>query len=198
MIGIIDYGVGNLFSVKNTLDRLGAESFISSDLEELAKADKLILPGVGAFEEAMKKIKDHQIDRFLNQAKENGKPILGICLGMQLLFEVSYEHGEHQGLGMIEGKVVPIETSYKVPHMGWNRLSFPQPSPITKEMGEEEWVYFVHSYHVITDEKWVIATTNYGKELQVGVQKDLVFGLQFHPEKSGQVGLKMLKNFMEA
>lgn len=195
-IGIIDYGMGNLKSVSNALDFLGAENFISDDYEKLSQADKLILPGVGAFKDAIDLIKDKSFDILLNNAKEADKPILGICLGMQLMFESSSEFGEHVGLSLIKGHIVKFDIDLKVPHMGWNRLNILKESPLFKGLPEESYVYFVHSYHLETEEDVVSATTTYGKKVQVAAQDGNVFALQFHPEKSGDVGLKILSNFI--
>lgn len=195
-IGIIDYGMGNLKSVSNALDFLGAENFISDDYEKLSQADKLILPGVGAFKDAIDLIKDKSFDVLLSDAKEANKPILGICLGMQLMFESSSEFGEHVGLSLIKGHIVKFDIDLKVPHMGWNKLNILKESPLFVGLPEESYVYFVHSYHLETNEDVVSATTTYGKEVQVAAQEGNVFALQFHPEKSGDVGLKILSNFI--
>lgn len=196
-IGIIDYGMGNLKSVSNALDFLGAENFISSDIKELEKADKLILPGVGAFKDAIDLIKDKSFDLLLQKAKEANKPILGICLGMQLMFDTSSEFGFHQGLSLIKGDIVKFDIDLKVPHMGWNKLNILKESPLFVGLPEESYVYFVHSFHLETNEDVVSATTDYGKVIQVAAQEGNVFALQFHPEKSGDVGLKILSNFIE-
>ncbi len=196
MIGIIDYGMGNLHSVKNALDYLGAESFISSDTEVLQKADGLILPGVGAFEDAIQRLRDKGIDRMLQDYVNLNKPLLGICLGMQLLFDSSSEFGEHEGLGLIPGKIVKLEVPLKVPHMGWNSLSIKQRDPLFTGLEDNAHVYFVHSYYLETDPKYVSATTVYGKEIQVAAFSKTVYGLQFHPEKSGDVGLQILGNYI--
>lgn len=195
IIGIIDYGMGNLQSVKNALDFIGVESFISSDILELSQADKLILPGVGAFKDAIKRIREIGIDQLLEEAKEQKKPILGICLGMQLLFDTSTEFGEHKGLGLIEGDIIKFDIDLKVPHMGWNELDIKKVEPLFTDLPEEAYVYFVHSYHLETTDDVVSATTHYDKEIQIAAQKGSVYGLQFHPEKSGDIGLTILKNF---
>lgn len=194
-IGIIDYGMGNLQSVQNALDYLGIASFISSEAEELSLADKLILPGVGAFKDAIALIREKKLDRMMAAFIDSGRPLLGICLGMQLLFESSEEFGVHQGLGFIPGKVVKLDVDLKVPHMGWNALDIKKEAPLFVGLSPESYVYFVHSYHLETDADVVSATTHYGKEIQIAAQKGLVYGLQFHPEKSGDVGLKILSNF---
>lgn len=195
-IGIIDYGMGNLQSVKNALDYIGAKAFITAEILALEAADKIILPGVGAFEEAAKRLRDKGLDIFLEQVKAQGKPLLGICLGMQLLFDTSSEFGHHQGLGLLPGDVVKFEDKgLKIPHMGWNSLTIHKKAPLFEDLPAKPQVYFVHSYHLVTQADVVAATTHYGGEIQVAAQKGQVFGLQFHPEKSGDVGLKILKNF---
>ena len=197
MIGIIDYGMGNLKSVSNALTFLGANHFISDDYEALRKADKLILPGVGAFKDAIELINDKGFDKLLIEARDLNKPILGICLGMQLMFDTSTEFGEHKGLGLIKGDIVKFDIDLKIPHMGWNKLNIHKEAPLFKGLPKDSYVYFVHSYHLETEEDVVSATTNYGKEVQVAAQVGNVFALQFHPEKSGDVGLAILKNFIE-
>lgn len=194
-IGIIDYGFGNLQSVANALDFIGVSSFISSDKEELSKADKLILPGVGAFRDAIAKLRETGIDKMLEAYVQAGKPLLGICLGMQLLFDSSSEFGDHQGLGLLPGKVVRFDVDLKIPHMGWNALDVKKREPLFTGLDDEAYVYFVHSYHLVTEADVVSATTFYGKEIQVAAQKGKVYGVQFHPEKSGDTGLRILKNF---
>jgi len=197
VIGIIDYGMGNLKSVSNALDFLGAKHFISDDYEMLLTADKLILPGVGAFKDAIELIRDKKFDELLALAKEQEKPILGICLGMQLLFDTSTEFGLHQGLGLLHGDIILMDVELKVPHMGWNRLDIIKEAPLFVGLPENSYVYFVHSYHLETTEDIVSATTYYGKDIQIAAQQGNVFGLQFHPEKSGDVGLKIFKNFID-
>ncbi|MDA3847088.1 MAG: imidazole glycerol phosphate synthase subunit HisH [Vallitaleaceae bacterium] len=195
-IGIIDYGLGNLQSVHNALDFIGAENFISNDIEKLKKADKLILPGVGAFRDAIEMIRDKKMDSLLEEVSALGKPILGICLGMQLLFEHSYEFGTHKGLGLLEGDIVKLDVPLKVPHMGWNKLDIIKKAPLFENLPEESYVYFVHSFHLETGADIVSATTFYGKDIQIAAQKEHIYALQFHPEKSGDVGLQILKNFV--
>ena len=201
MIAIIDYGVGNLFSLVSSLKAVGAEATITGDIDTIKKADKLILPGVGAFGDAAQKLKGTGLfDVVINEAK-NGKPLLGICLGMQLLFEKSYEYGCHEGLGLIKGTVVPMEgklpESLKIPHIGWNALHFKKESPVFKYINDGDCVYFVHSFYAEGCGDALIATTEYGKDITAAVQRDNVYGCQFHPEKSGNVGLSILKAFCE-
>jgi glutamine amidotransferase len=198
MIGIVDYGMGNLFSVSKALERLNADYFISGDKEELLRADALLLPGVGSFRDAMEVL---QVDTIKEYAA-TGKPLLGICLGMQLLFEDSDENGLTKGLGLLPGKVrrfpgknVAGET-YKVPHMGWNKLEFVKSSPLLEGL-EEDYVYFVHSYYVSADNSEVLlAKANYHEEVSAVVGKDNIFGMQFHPEKSSKLGMALLRNFL--
>lgn len=200
MIGIIDYGMGNLFSVTKGLERLEAPSFISNNPEELAKASGLILPGVGSFRDAMNLLKETGLDTFVKQYVANGGYLLGICLGMQLLFDESEENGPAEGLSLIPGKVVRFTgedngEKYKVPHMGWNRLSFNQSSPLLKGL-EEDYVYFVHSYYAQTDASFVTASADYHVAVPAIVGSGNVFGMQFHPEKSGQMGMSLLRNYL--
>ena len=195
MIGIIDYGAGNLFSVKNALDYIGLENEITNDAKKLIEADALILPGVGAFADAMGMLtKSGLIPVIKEQAKK--KPLLGICLGMQILFEKGLEFGVTDGLGLIEGTVEPIKApGLKIPHMGWNSLDYVNPCPLLEGVPEGSYVYFVHSYMAVTKQENIAATCNYGGTVTALVQRGNIFGAQFHPEKSGEVGLKMLKNF---
>ena len=201
MLAIIDYGVGNLFSLKSSLKAVGVEAVVTSDIEEIKKADRLILPGVGAFGDAAKKLFDSGLCGVITEKVQNGTPIMGICLGMQLLFEKSYEYGEHQGLGFLKGKVIGMENTIpdglKIPHIGWNALKFIKQSPIFKYINEGDCVYFVHSFYAVDCEESLIATTEYGKDLTAAVGKGNIYGCQFHPEKSGSVGLKILKAFSE-
>lgn len=201
MIVIIDYGVGNLFSLKSSLDSIGAETVISGDIDVIKKASKIILPGVGAFCDAVKKLKDSSLFDLIIEEANNKKPILGICLGMQMLFEKSFENGEYEGLGLIKGEVRPIKEiipeDYKVPQIGWNYLKFNnEKHPLFKYIKEEDYVYFVHSYYGAFCDS-VIAYTEYGAPITAAVAKDNVMGCQFHPEKSGDVGLNILKAFCE-
>ncbi len=201
MIAIIDYGVGNLYSLKSSLNKLKIENMVTSDINEILKADKLILPGVGAFSDAIALLKEKGLDKVIIDEAKKGKPILGICLGMQLLFEKSFEYGEYDGLKLIKGEIVPISSvvdkKYKIPHIGWNELHFSEESPIFKYLKKGDCVYFVHSYFGTNCVESVIATTEYGAELTAAVQNENVFGCQFHPEKSGDVGLSILKAFNE-
>lgn len=201
MIAIIDYGVGNLFSLRSSFGAIGYEAVITSDEKEIAAADKIILPGVGAFADAANKLKSSNMADIVLREADNGKPLMGICLGMQLLFEKSYEYGEHEGLGLIKGNVRPIadviEPGLKIPHIGWNPLIFRKPSPIFKYIKEGDCVYFVHSYYAADCEENVIAEAEYSVNLTAAVARDNVYGCQFHPEKSGEVGLKILKAFCE-
>ena len=199
MIAIIDYGVGNLFSLTSSFKAIGEDVVITGDAKVIEKADKLILPGVGAFGDASKKLFDSGLDKVILEQVKNKKPLLGICLGMQMLFTESHEFGVYKGLGLIDGKVVYIDlpSEYKIPHIGWNGLKVKKPSPILKYINEKDFVYFVHSYHAVDCEKSLVATTDYGMEITAIVQSDNVYGCQFHPEKSGDVGLKILKAFAE-
>ena len=201
MIAVIDYGVGNLFSLCSSLERIGVEAVVTSDLEIITKADKLILPGVGAFADAAQKLRDSGLDLVIKQQVAAGKEIMGICLGMQMLFEKSYEFGEHQGLGLLKGSVIPMEstipTGLKIPHIGWNALHFSKDSKLLRYIKEGDCVYFVHSFYATDCDDSVIATAEYGKELTAAVQQGNVMGCQFRPEKSGQVGLDILRAFCE-
>ena len=203
MIAIIDYGVGNLFSLVSSLKYLGIEATIATKSEDIVKADKIILPGVGAFEMAMQKLENSGMKETLLDEVKKGKYLLGICLGMQMLFEKSYEYGVHKGLGLIPGRVVPmagyIPEGLKIPHIGWNPLILKgeEKHPLLKYVEEGDCVYFVHSYFATDCTESVIATAEYGRELTAAVAKDNVMGCQFHPEKSGGVGLNILKAFCE-
>ena len=204
MIAIVDYGVGNIFSLYSSFGNIGTEAVLTSDADKIRAADKIILPGVGAFGDAAEKLKASGLADVVLEQAQMGKPLLGICLGMQLLFEKSWEYGEHDGLGLIKGKVVTMEgvvpAGYKVPHIGWNSLLFPkgkERSPLFRYIEEGDFVYFVHTYFGADCEDSVIATTEYGAHLTAAVAKDNVYGVQFHPEKSGTVGMKILKGFIE-
>lgn len=201
MVAIIDYGVGNLFSLKSSLGAIGAEVQVTSDPEVLKKADRLLLPGVGAFGDAIKKLNESGLKEVVISEAKGGKPILGICLGMQLLFEKSYEYGEHEGLGLIEGNIKPIadviNADLKIPHIGWNALDICKETPIFKYIKTGDCVYFVHSFYAADCKDSVIATAEYSVPLTAAVAKGNVFGCQFHPEKSGEVGLNILRAFLE-
>jgi len=200
MTVIVDYGVGNLFSLSSSLSAIGEESVISSDEAVIERADRIILPGVGAFRDAMEKLDASGLVDSLRKAVSRGIPLLGICLGMQLLFEKSYEYGEHKGLGFLSGVVAPIPTAegIKIPHMGWNALSFgARKHPLFRYLSEGDYVYFVHSYAAVDCEDSVIARTEYGTPVTAAVAKGNILGCQFHPEKSGEVGLGILRAFCE-
>ena len=199
MIAIVEYGVGNPFSLRSSLSAVGAEVTVTGDGDVLRRADKIILPGVGAFGDAAAKLRATGLDAVVIEESKAGKPLLGICLGMQLLLERSLEYGEHPGLGLIPGDVVPLSPpdGLKVPHMGWNALQFSEPrSPIFRDLNPGDHVYFVHSFHAANC-PCVTATAEYGVTVTAAVGKDNVYGCQFHPEKSGPVGLSILKFFCE-
>ena len=197
MIAIIDYGVGNLFSLKSSLKQLGLEAVVTADADTIRKADRLILPGVGAFADAMAKLEATGLVPVMKEEAER-KPLLGICLGMQLLFEPSYEGGLFSGLGLIPGEITRFEEGVKCPHMGWNSIT-PMESRLFNGVQAGEYVYFVHSYRAAEINKnWSAAVCSYGGDFTCAVAKDNVFGTQFHPEKSGKTGLKILKNFLTA
>ena len=202
MIAIIDYGVGNLFSLKSSLTAVGAEAEVVSDPSALAAAEKLILPGVGAFGDAMDKLKEAGMAEALLAEAAKGKPVLGICLGMQLLFERSLEFGVHPGLGLLKGEVRPIseviDPSLKIPHIGWNALKLIKPNPLFRDVREGDAMYFVHSFHATGCEDSLTAVTDYSAPLAAAVMSGNVYGCQFHPEKSGTVGLSILKAFAES
>ena len=195
MVGIIDYGVGNLFSLRSSFQAIGEAAFVSSDPEELEKADRLVLPGVGAFEDAAAKLRASGLDGFVRQQAAAGKPLLGICLGMQMLFEKSFEYGEHEGLGLLKGQVVPMagKIDLKIPHMGWNALEVKQGRLLADVDGQ--YVYFVHSFYAEGCEASLAAVTEYGIPITAAVEQGNIFGCQFHPEKSGNVGLSILRKF---
>jgi len=201
MISIIDYGVGNLFSLRSSLRAIGIDADYTGNPAEIRKADKLILPGVGAFRDAREALRSTGLDRVVQEEAGKGKPLMGICLGMQMLFNRSYEYGEYEGLGLIPGEIVPMEgripKDLPIPHIGWNELMLKQPSPLMKNTANGDYVYFVHSYYAETPAEYVIATTDYGVEMTAAVQNDNVYGCQFHPEKSSEVGLSILKAFCE-
>ncbi|MBO8164360.1 MAG: imidazole glycerol phosphate synthase subunit HisH [Brevibacillus sp.] len=198
MLGIIDYGMGNLYSLRKALERLEVRCQIVSDADRLADCHGLILPGVGAFGDAMKNIRQAGLDQALKEYTENGGPLLGICLGMQLLFDHSEEHGSHQGLGLLPGNVIRFSGDYKIPHMGWNQLLLKTDDhPLLNGVKNGDYVYFVHSYHVKpANPANLLAVTDYHQEVTAVVGGGQVFGTQFHPEKSGQAGMRMLANFV--
>lgn len=201
MLAIVDYGVGNLFSLRSSLRCLGVDSVVSGDADTLLGCDRLLLPGVGAFGDAAAKLRQSGLDRVVLEAAASGKPLLGICLGMQLLFDSSLEYGRHPGLGLLPGQVVPmadtLPRSLSIPHIGWNSLRFRRPSPLLRNTRPGDHVYFVHSYYVDGENESCAADTEYGVRLAAVVQRDNIFGCQFHPEKSGAVGLGILKSFCE-
>lgn len=204
MIAIVDYGVGNIFSLYSSFKYIGAEIVLTSNPDEIKNADKIILPGVGAFADAAEKLRNSGLSEVVIDEVKKGKPLLGICLGMQMLFERSFEYGEHKGLGLIKGDIVPMEgvipENLKIPHIGWNGLHFPknkEKNEIFKYINENDCVYFVHSYYGTKCDDSLIASTEYGAELTAAVACDNVYGVQFHPEKSGEVGMKILKAFCE-
>ena len=201
MIAVIDYGVGNLFSLTSSLSRIGAESVVTGDPEVIRRADKIILPGVGAFSDAKRKLSESGLDKVILDEVRGGKKIFGICLGMQMLFEQSYEYGEHEGLGLLRGSIVPMEgkipSELKIPHIGWNSLTVKKEHPVFKYVKDGDYVYFVHSYYAAACDESLLATTDYGREITAAVALDNVSGTQFHPEKSGEVGLSILKAFAE-
>jgi len=202
MIAIIDYGVGNLFSLRSSFQYIGADAIVTGDADEIARCERIVLPGVGAFRDAAEKLRRAGLDEVVRREALSGKPLLGICLGMQMLFDRSLEYGEHKGLGLIPGSVVPLAPllppGLKVPHIGWNALIFPKDRPksrLFRFVGEGEHVYFVHSYHASDCEDAVTATAEYGVPVTAAVERGNVFGTQFHPEKSGQTGLNILRAF---
>ena len=202
MVAIVDYGVGNLFSLRSSLAFIGADAVVTGDPCVLKAADKIILPGVGAFGDAAAKLRESGLGAVVVEEAEKGKPILGICLGMQMLLEKSYEYGEHEGLGLIPGEIRPIAdvipADLKIPHIGWNALSIGEEKhPLFRYLNEGDHVYFVHSYYGANCAESVIATAEYGAPLTAAVAKGNVMGCQFHPEKSGAVGLAILRAFCE-
>lgn len=200
MIAIVDYGVGNLFSLAASFRKIGAETVVTSDVDVIASADRLVLPGVGAFGDAARKLRESGLDRVVTCEASKGKPLMGICLGMQLLFSYSEEFGRHEGLGLLPGRVVPmkgvIPADYKIPHIGWNRLNIKREIPLFRYIKNGDHVYFVHSFYAEGCDHALAATTEYGVELTAAVAMDNVMGCQFHPEKSGEVGLNILRGFL--
>lgn len=201
MIAIIDYGVGNLFSLASSFAAIGKEATVTSDPAIIRAADRLILPGVGAFEDAARKLRESGMADLVKEEAARGKPIMGICLGMQMLFERSFEYGEHEGLGLIKGSVRPIADvipkDLKIPHIGWNALHLTRQNPLFKYLKEGDFVYFVHSFYATDCNDAIIATSEYGAPLTAAVAVGNVMGCQFHPEKSGEVGLSILRAFCE-
>ena len=201
MIAIIDYGVGNLFSLKSSFSRIGAETVVTDDPATIKAADKILLPGVGAFGDAIAKLRERGLDRVILNEVKAGKKLMGICLGMQMLFERSLEYGEHEGLGLISGEVVPmsgrIDDALMIPHIGWNALDIKREHPVFKYVKNGDFVYFVHSYFAVGCEESLLATTDYSREVTAAVAKGNVCGMQFHPEKSGDVGINILRGFCE-
>ncbi|MCQ2603415.1 MAG: imidazole glycerol phosphate synthase subunit HisH [Clostridia bacterium] len=202
MIAIIDYGVGNLFSLTSSFGAIGAPIKVTSRVEDVLAADRIVLPGVGAFEDAINKLKETGLDKTIVEEVKKGKPILGICLGMQLFFDKDYENGCFDGLGLIKGEVRPISDvvpkTLKIPHMGWNELIFTKGQhPLFKNIKEGDSVYFVHSYHATNCDENIIAVSEYGADITAAVAKGNIMGCQFHPEKSGDVGLNILRAFCE-
>ena len=200
MIGIIDYDAGNIKSVEKALQYLGQETVVSRDPQVLLKADKVILPGVGSFGDAMENLKKYGLVPVIHEIVEKGTPFLGICLGLQLLFESSDETPGVKGLGILKGKIlrIPPSPGLKIPHMGWNSLTFQNQGRLFKGLEEHPYVYFVHSYYLKAEEESIVkATTQYGVTIHASVEKGNVFACQFHPEKSSRAGLQMLKNFAE-
>ena len=201
MVAIIDYGVGNLFSLRSSFAAIGEQAEVTGDAARIAQADRVILPGVGAFADAYDKLCESGMDEAVRRAVKSGKPVMGICLGMQLLFERSYEYGEHPGLGLLEGEVVGMEgrlpKCLAIPHIGWNALRIKRPGGVLKYVEEGDCVYFVHSYYAENCAASLTATAEYGLELTAAVQRENLYGCQFHPEKSGKVGLGILRAFCE-
>jgi glutamine amidotransferase len=202
MLAVVDYGVGNLFSLQCSLKKIGAEAVVTDDVNIIKSADRIILPGVGAFGDAVKKLRKSGLFEVVIEEAQKGKPLMGICLGMQMLFEKSYEYGEYEGLGLIEGEIIPLKgeipQELDIPHMGWNALKFNNgKSEIFKYINEGDCVYFVHSFFGVGCENSLIATAEYGIPVTAAVGKGNIYGCQFHPEKSGETGLKILKAFCE-
>lgn len=201
MVAIVDYGVGNLFSIQSSLNELGVKSIITNEESALQQATHLILPGVGAFGDAMDKLKVGGLDDVVIRMANEGKPLLGICLGMQLLFEWSEEFGKNNGLALLKGHVISMEgtvtPTLKIPQMGWNSLYREKPSPLLEDVPQNSYVYYVHSYYVVENAENLVAWSDYGVKVPGLVQDRNIFGAQFHPEKSGEIGLQILKNFTQ-
>ncbi|HLA78882.1 MAG TPA: imidazole glycerol phosphate synthase subunit HisH [Vicinamibacteria bacterium] len=196
MIGIVDYGIGNLGSVSKAFRCLGAEAFLSADTDRLRQADALVLPGDGAFGATMEEIRRRGLTAVIDEAASAGKPVLGICIGMQVLFEESEEHGRHPGLGLLPGRVRRFDGDLPVPHMGWNRIAQRQQHPLLEGIAEGAHLYFVHSYFCDADDAVVVASSDYGRDFAAVAGRGSVVGVQFHPEKSQAVGLRMVENFI--
>ena len=200
-IAIVDYGVGNLFSLCSSLDYIGVKAEVTNDADKIRNAPRIILPGVGAFADAAEKLRATGLDLVIKEEAAKGKPIMGICLGMQMLFDRSFEYGEHEGLGLIKGDVIAMEgvipSELKIPHIGWNALRFKGEHPLFKYINNGDCVYFVHSYFAADCDESVIADAEYGAPITAAVARGNVMGCQFHPEKSGDVGLNILKAFAE-
>lgn len=203
-ITIIDYGMGNLKSVYKAFNKIGLETYLTSDPEEVRRAEKVVLPGVGAFRDAINTLHQTGLGEAIKEVAAQGTPLLGICLGMQLLFDKSFEYGEYEGLKLMPGEIVRFDqedmkaadgTLLKVPHMGWNQLEIVKPEPLLKGIEKQSYVYFVHSYYLKTTSDVVSSYTTYGSRIAVSAQKDNIYATQFHPEKSGEVGMQILKNF---
>ncbi len=201
MIAVIDYGVGNLFSIQSSFARIGADVVVTSDKNKIRNADRIMLPGVGAFRDAAAKLRETGLGELVKTEVNKGKPVMGICLGMQMLFEKSYEYGEYEGLGILQGEVIPmrglIDPKLKVPHIGWNALHIERAGRLLKYCKDGDYVYYVHSYFASKCQDSIIATSEYDKAITAAVERDNVFGCQFHPEKSGEVGLNILRAFCE-
>jgi glutamine amidotransferase len=202
MIAVVDYNMGNLRSVKNAFEKIGKKVDIVKDPSKLKNYDRVILPGVGAFGDAMEHLKEFSLDEAIKEFASSGKPILGICLGMQLLLQSSDEFGNHKGLGLINGHVQKFDkekfnSPLKIPHMGWNELYLKDNIPLFKNLDKELYLYFVHSFHAVCDQEYTIGTCEYGYKFSGAINKDNIYGLQPHPEKSHENGLKILKNFTE-
>lgn len=194
---IIDYGMGNLASVERAFQKLNLDVKISSDIKDIRKAKSLILPGVGAFRDAINLLDDSGLSEVIKEEVSKGKYLIGICLGMQLLYEKGYEHGEYDGLGLIKGNIEYLDIQLKIPHMGWNNLKFKKNDPILKNINENEYVYFVHSYYAVSNNTELLAYSEYEKMVPAIVRNENVYGIQFHPEKSGETGLNILKAYKE-
>lgn len=194
---IIDYGMGNLASVQRAFEKLDVDVKISNKIEDLRTAKSLILPGVGAFRDAIKALNDSGLSDVIKEEVSQGKKIIGICLGMQLLYEKGFEYGDYHGLGLIKGDIKYLDVNLKIPHMGWNNLKFVKEDPILKYINEDEYVYFVHSYYAVSDSTELIAYSQYGNKIPSIVRNKNVYGIQFHPEKSGETGLNILKAYKE-